>query len=343
MKKIKILFISKNIKDYRSASYQYDFYNSLRKNTDLKLYGPGINLYKKSDTIIEIIKKINFTPDIIFIGHNWLSDDKTNFDLPNDLKLNQTKIKKVIFLNKEYVNLDKKIKFIISNNFDLCFTHCSTIKFNKKIPNTDVKFIPFAFNDSRLKRKNYKKNIDIFFSGILQNQNINANQSNSRILIMKTIFYSILDIPLFKKINFKSRKIFWNSIPRYRFSRLLSKFINKYYYIDNDKYDDLISSSKIVINSLSPMGLISPRFYECMAIKSIIFSEDSNVYDKVFPRKYIFFYNSNKNDIKSKLLDLSKNYKYHENLLNEAQNQAYKFHTWDCRANEVVKYLNKIL
>ena len=50
--------------------------------------------------------------DLIFIGHAFLSD-KSNFKFPmNNLLNNIKKIPKVMFLNKEYVNLKKKLKFI---------------------------------------------------------------------------------------------------------------------------------------------------------------------------------------------------------------------------------------
>ena len=41
--------------------------------------------------------------------------------------------------------------------------------------------------------------------------------------------------------------------------------------------------SKIFINTLSPAELVSPRFYECMASKTLVLCEKSNIYKKFFP------------------------------------------------------------
>ena len=100
MKKLKYYLFQKISKDYKSASYQFDFFNSLKKISILELYGPGTTMYNKSDSINEILKKINFLPEIIFIGHNWLSDNENHFNIPNNLNLTKTKIKKLFFLIK---------------------------------------------------------------------------------------------------------------------------------------------------------------------------------------------------------------------------------------------------
>ena len=80
-----------------------------------------------------------------------------------------------------------------------------------------------------------------------------------------------------------------------------------------------------------------------MAVKSIIFSEKSNVYQNTIPEKYIFTYDNNVQNIQNELLNLITNYEELDSVLSEAQNFAYRYHTWDSRAGEVINNLNQIL
>ena len=59
--------------------------------------------------------------------------------------------------------------------------------------------------------------------------------------------------------------LFWNSVPRTFTGRILKKVFRERLF-DYDEYAKFIKSSKIVINSPSQGGLISPRYFECMSI-----------------------------------------------------------------------------
>ena len=66
----------------------------------------------------------------------------------------------------------------------------------------------------------------------------------------------------------------------------LSKVINRLFkfhiHLNDKNYEDLLKKSKIFINTLSPADLVSPRFYECMASKTLVLCEKSDIYKKVF-------------------------------------------------------------
>ena len=59
---------------YKSASYQQDVINQIVETEEVYLYGPGYEYYNISDTIDDIIVKSSFEPDVIILGHAWLSD-----------------------------------------------------------------------------------------------------------------------------------------------------------------------------------------------------------------------------------------------------------------------------
>ena len=212
------------------------------------------------DNINDIITKSNFTPDVIILGHAWLNDrDGDEIDPHPNLKLQNTNIFKVALFNKEYTNLNQKIKYIKNNKFNLGFTHHHDLSLFKK-SETSFVFWPFAYDSNKFNFKSEHKMIDIGFSGILQNLNKNAFQSDIRIRIMNSFFFSYFDVPLIKKNKFKDLNIFWNSISRSAFGRYLSLFLKKRKFLNDIEYADLIQNSKMFINTLSPMGLISPHF-----------------------------------------------------------------------------------
>ena len=115
-----------------------------------------------------------------------------NNSIINRFKLNKNlSIPKIFILNKEYVNLNFKLNFIKENKFDLCITHHHNYKLYSKLTNTKFIFLPFAINkDIFLNKKNSSKKYDLFFSGILQNLNKNADQNDIRVKIMKKLFIS---------------------------------------------------------------------------------------------------------------------------------------------------------
>ena len=68
---MKIITVGPCYKNYKSASYQYEFMNAL-KDISIKYYHYSDN---KELTLETLCKKANFTPEIIFYNHGWLSDD----------------------------------------------------------------------------------------------------------------------------------------------------------------------------------------------------------------------------------------------------------------------------
>jgi spore maturation protein CgeB len=101
----------------------------------------------------------------------------------------------------------------------------------------------------------------------------------------------------------------------------------------------MMRKTKIFINTLSPMGLISPRFFESMASKSLIFCEESSLYLNIFPDDIFISFKKDLNDFEKKLLLILSD----EAKRNQITDKAYKYvnanHTWKKR---VTLLLNKI-
>ena len=90
---------------------------------------------------------------------------------------------------------------------------------------------------------------------------------------MNKLFFNAFDIPIKKKKLYKNISVFWNTIPRYKFSSIVQKILKGKIILSKKKYSEVLSSSRIFFASISPANLISPRYFECMGTKTLIFSE----------------------------------------------------------------------
>ena len=119
-----ILYITKNVVEYKAAMYQNEFLQELHRQENVVIYGPGEELFDSCLDINQVVSKLNFNPDWILVGHAWLSDKESGkLDEYPDLKLEKTMIPKAIMLNKEYVRLKDKLDWIKFNNFQSGFSH----------------------------------------------------------------------------------------------------------------------------------------------------------------------------------------------------------------------------
>ena len=88
-----------------------------------------------------------------------------------------------------------------------------------------------------------------------------------------------------------------------------------------------MQKSKIVLNTLSPMQLISPRYFRSMASKAIVLCENSQIYNKFIDSKYLLTFDSDLNNFDKRLkqaFELSNDYDY----LNSMQKYVEQNHTW---------------
>ncbi len=343
---LKIVYLSRNISkifnnQYVSSSYQQDVINELSNNSNLYNYGPGYKDFNIKDNLEDIIKKSSFNPDAIVFGHNWLSDDdnSNSISLMDDLSFKNLEIPKILILNKEYVNLERKLKYIKNIKFDFVLSHHHEVEKYGKLTNLKFIFWPFACHKERFLYKDEKKDIDLFFSGVLQNQYKHAYQSNFRLDCLNQIYHTLLDQRILKKKKFKKYDIIWNSVPRTIKGRMLKWILGERLF-SYDDYAEFIKRSKIVINSPSPVGLISPRYFECMLSKSLIFCENSNLYTNIFKKNFFVFLNDKGDDLEEKLSFYLNNTSDYNDKIEEAFNEVLSNHTWKNRIDKLLTLIN---
>lgn len=331
------------MRTYGAASYQQDVMDAFSKHAQVYFYGPGFIGYDKNDSIGDVVAKVSFNPDVVILGHAWLCDNEgSEVDPHPRLKLSQTTLPKVVILNKEYTNIDAKLEYIKRGKFDFGFTHHHNTKRYSFSSDTKFIFWPFAYDPQRFKYFKNGKTIDLGFSGILQNLNKNAKQSDIRLRIMKHLFLTFLEVPLDKRRRFKQMKIFWNSICRKKSGRYLSALLGKRKHLTNAEYAKLIQNSKIFINTLSPVGLLSPRFFECMASGSLVFCEESELYQNIFPNDVYVAFKSDLSDFDQKLFHFLNNDVDRNKIIEKAYDFVKTKHTWSKRVTDLLNTVGKI-
>ena len=328
---------------YKGANYQIDFINYLQKRNNIYFYGPGFDHYSEKHNLDDVLSIFDNKPKIIFVGHSWLNDKEGDkVELNNKIDLRQTRMLKLFFLNKEYVNLKEKLDYCKNNFFDLSFSHHHNAQNFSQITNSKYYFIPFAFDKFKFKKidKNIEKKYDIGFSGIVQNVNRNSGQTDIRRRITKKLYYSIMDLTLIQKD--RNLNLFWNIIPQNNYSKKIAEILKFYRYFNIDDYIKKIFMSKIYINTLSPYQLISPRYFETFASGSILLCEETNLYNKIFDKELKYFtFKNDLSDFKIKIEYILSNFSSFKTIIEQNKKNVYQKHTWENRVNQIMTLINK--
>lgn len=329
-----ILYISKNLDNYKAAMYQKEVLDEISKRASVLVYGPGNNNYKKGAHIYDVVKNLQIKIDWIIIGHAWLSDSvkDENIDPDPGLKLQEINIPKAIILNKEYVRLDEKLNWVKNNKFQVGFSHSHDVIRYGNQSDTNFIFIPFGFEKNKISIENsIKKDVHIAFSGVLQNMNISSDQDNSRVRIMRLIYYTLFDIPLLKRKKYRNMNIVWNSIPRGRARLLVARLLGKWKRFSDEEYFLLQKRAMFFINTPSPCGIVSPRIFENMACKAIPLCIESDSYKLAVDESSIVQFKKDLSDFYLKINHYIVNEKQRERIIKKNYEIAMKDCSWDSR------------
>ena len=336
-----IIVLGPDYKNYGAASYQHEFMQTLKRSS--KKY---FHYDKKGNIEVnKLLNKADFLPDIVFYNHGWLWDNKYMKKIEySSFKGRWPKgTKHIIFLNKEYNLLDKKLEAIKRYKFDLILTHLHSFQ---KINTTSIPsvFVPLACDKNKLSKYRFRKlserKYDLYFSGILQNWAHTSLQSDLRKKIQSEIFYCIDDIPLIKKIKYWNLKVYWKPIYKSR----LKNFISNYLHgkkLDQKEYFNKLSDSKCVLHTSSPIGIISTRVFEGIAAGAIgLYSDQSNA-DVIFKDQEHFLNFSSTNDFIKKvyLVKNAKNPSYFQIIADNGRKLVENKHCWINRIDFLKKAL----
>lgn len=341
---MKIIYLSNNMSTYKGALYQRDIMVQFNRSANTLFYGPGYKDFNPNEDLNTTIKKIGGA-DLIIVGHSWLKDSpSSNIDPYPKLFLENSPIPKVMILNKEYTNLKQKLEWISKKNFCLGFSHHHDVDFYSKETKVPFKFVPLAFNeDLFVKSTKIEKNIDFAFCGLLKNNLKETGQTDARILTMKKLFYCMGDIPFFKKSKYKKYEIFWNSIPRNFLIKNLARVLNRYRFLSNEEYATLQLRSRAFLNTLSPLGIVSTRFFENMASRTLVFCEMSKNVKRIFPSECYLTFESDFSDFDQKFEMAVSDSTERSNMIKTAFELAYTQHTWKIRVSSMINTIESFV
>ena len=159
---------------------------------------------------------------------------------------------------------------------------------------------------------------------------------------MKHLFICLLDIPIKKRMKYNNLDIFWNSIARNKSAQYISRFLKKQKKIKRSAYANILKSTKIYINTLSPVGLISPRFFECMSTNALVFCEESSLYDNIFSKEVYVSFKSDLSDFDEKLNHYLSNDNERNKIVEKARAEVNSKHTWKKRITELLLFVDDL-
>jgi spore maturation protein CgeB len=330
---------------YSSALYQQDVMDEIARQHQVYFYGPGFDLYDQNDSIVNVIAKSPFNqPDIICIGHAWLTDDPDrSIEKHPCLNLASSRIPKIMFLNKEYTNLEKKIEYIRDNKISLVFSHLHNIQDLVGRTNTKFVFWPFAVNHRLFYDYKLPKIYDLTFTGILRNLTFPEKHTDFRVRVQQMLFYGYGELKILKRFKYRELKIYWKGRPTSRAIRRINNIVSREKRLSVLDYAKLLNSSRICINALSPMELVGTRYYESMACKCLVLCQESPVYQGLFEvSKHCVALNNDLSDFDTKLNYCLNDHKAINAILESAYQHVMANHTWEKRIQQFTDLVNSL-
>lgn len=342
--RLRILVLSRDVSAYKAAFYQADFLRELANQHDCVFYGPGFPSFDRLDSLERVLQK---TMDplhpflMIVVAHSWLSDEPDGPISPMLVcDLAQASVPTALLLNKEYTRLSEKLDWAESAGIDVVFSHHHEIGQLAEGRNLATFFLPFAFSTERFGHGKSGVRSDFGFTGILKNPNNSKSQGNVRAEVQSEIFHSFFGVPILKRKRYLGVRVRWRSWTGNRVRDAFAALMMRP-RASEKKYVSLISETAIWLNGPSPLGLISTRYFECMAVGSVVLTSSTPGVKKVLPEgTYVEF--DGALDFREKLFWLLDNPEIADTIRDRAKSFVYRGHTWQHRVQELTKRMVRL-
>lgn len=349
---MRILCFSHNPKNYGAANYQQEFLDELARQSCVTFYGPGFPDYDPALTTGDLLNIVQRDQgyQCIVTGHMWISEvDGKSWPCPG-LDLSRVRIPKIGILNKEYQYLAEKLAYYERHDFNLIFSHHHDV--NALVGHSTLKFIfwPFAVDERKVVSRATRV-FDLGFSGILRNEHVPETQSDIRRELMNEIFWTIGDLPIARRPAYRKLRVTWNAMPRLSKEkpppwgyRLLKQVFPRYGYkrLSDRDYFEFLARTKIILCTLSPLGLISPRMYEAMASGCVAICENDERYSYVFPEGSYVTFGEDLNGLSKRIYELVGEETLLDEIASSGRNFVSKHHTWSARVGKIIQEVNAV-
>lgn len=274
-----ILWLGRDYSDYTAAYYQQDLFETVRERYSVTPYGPGFELYDETDDIHDIRSKVKREPDLIVVANTWGTDDEQTdaYSPHEELRLDSVDVPTLMFLNKEYSKLDRKLEFISRNEIEYVTTVLRE-RCEEWEEATGATFIwkPFGIDLDRFYHDPAIPTVyDFGFTG-----NLHEDWLDERKAVKQHIFeprylefswwHNLVHTRRFKD-RYDGLDIYWG------------EFQNRSLFLGSrapfgEEYVELLNRCKTFLNTRSALGIFNARFWELMATRTLIICPEDEYY-----------------------------------------------------------------
>jgi hypothetical protein len=332
---MKILVLSSDVSRYRAAFYQHDFLKALESEFNCVFYGPGFPGFDSKATLENTLAKCGPDIDVILIAHSWLRDNPNHPISPMPrLNLSATSLPKILMLNKEYTRLTEKLSWAKKNRIDHAVSHHHGVGLYESATGIPFTWLPFGVSLERFSGGSLDRKYDVGFSGLLQNPSFPLLQRSTRLDLQKTFFHEIRRIPIRKRREFRNLEFVWSSWSGNRISDAAASLLGFGKMSERD-YVRALATTKIWLNSPSPIDIVSTRFFECMAMGAVVLAEESSPLTKIFPDNVYASY-TDTTSLLDQIRTLLDSPLELEKIARRAQKNVIAHHTWSLRVKTIM-------
>jgi hypothetical protein len=274
-----ILWLGEDYSDYTAAYYQQDLFQTVREHYEVLPYGDGFGNYDTDDDIDDIRAKVDGEPDLIVVSNTWGTEAQSidEYSPHGRLGLERLDTPTLMFLNKEYAKLERKLEFIRRNDIDYV-TSVLRDRCDEWEAETGATFIwqPFGIDLDRFEYDpTAPDTYDFGFSG-----NLHERWLDEREELKEHIFEPrYMDFSWWHNFvhtrRFKDRydefTIYWGERQN-RSLRLRSRAPH------GESYYSLLNRCKTFLNTPSALGIVNTRFWELMATKTLVICPEDDYF-----------------------------------------------------------------
>ncbi len=298
----------------KPSLYHTDILDTFNNLYDTFMYGPGFSYYRSSDSIQDIIKKSGMIPDIIVLGtarilYTLRISGLDRIDIP-----------KIIFLNKEFQDLNMKLDFIKEHNMSLVSTILNKNIYAEWEKKVGIPFIqtPHGIFIDKFKRSYTDRVYAFGFAGALfEGFNVTHRRRAKQFIFEDTDLSS-------------NYNILWRD----------EKSEEGLFY--GDAYGEMLNNCTMFLSTLSPMGIIGLRFYELSATGTLILCPKDE-YDGVFVDGVnCVMYEDNAVDFKEKFEFYISSRTERDKIVDQAYKDIREKHTWEQRITHLMEAINNV-
>ncbi len=301
------------VSDHHMYQYYGDLYRELVKNNNVFLYQGVLNNTEKIN---------NSKIDCVIFGLGYFT--QTNPEKYKQIKgLKDLQVPVVCMLHKPQTMLKEKIEFCKINDIDILLDpHITYKEHSKEIGCKAIRFW-FTANPNIYHPREVNKRYDVGFSGASHGSNkIEGPTRNLRDRVHQ-------------KLVEKNRNIFWNS----------SKEGSLNYRIHSvEEYATRINESKIWVATTGPVLDVSPRYFEVMLSKTLLFCNNMPYqYESVFEDGVnCVTFENDLSDFDEKLDFYLNNEDEMNKIIDNAYKTAIENYTWEHMSNKLLKEIEEL-